>query len=83
VIVTSHSPDLLDHPDLDADSILAVVSEGGETRIARLDPASREVMRNKLYSAGELLRLNQIAPDHSVLKTQAANQPDLFGETPQ
>ena len=31
VIVTSHSPDLLDDRQLDADSFLAVVSESGET----------------------------------------------------
>lgn len=80
VIVTSHSPDLLDDRDLSADSLLAVVAEGGETRIAPLDKASSEAMRSQLFSAGELLRLNQLAPDANVLAEQEQSQADLFGE---
>ena len=80
VLVTSHSPDLLDDPDIDADSILAVVSEGGETRIAPLDEASRQMLRDHLFSAGELLRMNQLAPDRSVIEQQRMEQADLFGE---
>lgn len=80
VLVTSHSPDLLDDREIDVDSILAVVSEGGETKIAPLDSASRQVMRDHLFSAGELLRMNQLAPDRAFLEQQAASQIDLFGE---
>ena len=80
VIVTSHSPDLLDDSKLQADALLAVISEGGETRIAPLDQASRSVMLKQLFSAGELLRLNQLAPDRDVLATQALKQADLFDE---
>jgi len=79
VIVTSHSPDLLDDPNLDVDALLAVVSEGGETYIAPLDEGSRLSMREHLFSAGELLRLNQLAPDPEVIKVQTQTQPDLFG----
>ena len=79
VIVTSHSPDLLDDPNLDASLLLAVISEGGETRIAPLDEASRAVMRDQLFSAGELLRLNQLAPDRTVLDEQQSRQGELFG----
>ena len=57
--------------------MLAVVSEGGETRIAPLDEASKSVMRDHLFSAGELLRLNQLAPDRAFLDAQ--RQTDLFG----
>lgn len=82
IIVTSHSPDLLDDLSLSADALLAVVSEGGETRIAPLDPTSRDVMRQQLFTAGELLRLNQLAPDPASLAAQAQDQrqADLFGE---
>ncbi len=78
IIVTSHSPDLLDYPSIDADAILSVVSEGGETYIGNLDDASRNAMRDKLFSAGELLRLNQLAPDVDVLAVQRQPQADLF-----
>lgn len=80
IIVTSHSPDLLDDSSLPADSFLAVASEGGETRIAPLDEASRESMRQHLFSAGELLRLNQLAPDRNALDDRQLRQAELFGD---
>jgi predicted ATPase len=80
VIVTSHSPDLLDAPSLSADALLAVVSVGGETRIAPLDEASRKALAEQLFTAGELLRLNQLEPDPRVLAAEDERQPDLFGE---
>ncbi len=81
VIVTSHSPDLLDDINLSPDSLLAVVGAAGETRIAKLDEGSRTSLRQHLFSAGELLRLNQLAPDLDVLQAQEQKQGDLFGET--
>jgi hypothetical protein len=80
VIVTSHSPDLLDDMGIDAGALLAVVSRGGETQIAPLDDASRSAMQNHLFSAGELLRLNQLAPDQAYLDAQNHGQSQLFGE---
>ncbi len=80
VLVTSHSPDLLDDNSINADAILAVVSEGGETKIAPLDAASRQMLREHLFSAGELLRMNQLAPDRSIIEQQSKAQADLFGE---
>jgi predicted ATPase len=82
VLVTSHSPDLLDDRTLSADAFLAVVSEGGETHIAPLDEASRSTMREQLFSAGELLRLNQLAPDRDHLREQQVRQGELFGDQP-
>jgi predicted ATPase len=63
VLVTSHSPDLLDDDKLGTESILAVVSEQGNTRIGPLDVAGKSALRERLYTAGELLRLNQLTPD--------------------
>lgn len=77
VIVTSHSPDLLDDESISADMVRAVVSEAGETKIASIDEASRTVLRDKLFSVGELLRLNQLAPDRTALDQP---QRELFGE---
>ena len=80
IIVTSHSPDLLDSESVSADSLLAVVATAGETRIAPVDEASRVALRDHLFSAGELLRLNQLTPDPAKLEAQGLRQPDLFGE---
>ncbi len=83
VIVTSHSPDLLDDQSISSDSILSVASEGGETRIAPIDEAAREAIRQQLFSAGELLRINQLGPDREFLAEQDQRQSDLFGEAGQ
>lgn len=80
IIVTSHSPDLLDDPSIGHDQILAVISEAGETKIAPIDKASRQAIRDNLFSVGELLKLGQIAPDEEALREQDSNQRDLFGE---
>ena len=63
VVVTSHSADLLDRETIPSESILAVVSEGGETKVARLDASGRTVLREGLFTAGEMLRMNQLTPD--------------------
>ncbi|OSI09730.1 AAA family ATPase [Neisseria zoodegmatis] len=82
IIVTSHSPDLLDDTAIPDNQILSVIAEGGETFIAPLDKASREAIKNHLFSAGELLRINQLAPDREYLESQIHNkQADLFGDT--
>ncbi|MHB1556358.1 MAG: AAA family ATPase [Isosphaeraceae bacterium] len=63
VLVTSHSPDLLDDPEISDEEILPVIAEQGETRIARLDPAGRSAIRDRLYTPGELLRLDHLRPE--------------------
>jgi predicted ATPase len=60
VIVTSHSPDLLDDKAITEDMLLSVTSEQGTTRIGRVDHVSRDAIRDHLFTAGELLRLNQL-----------------------
>lgn len=81
VIVTSHSPELLDDESIDHSQILAVISDAGETKIAPIDRASREAVRNNLFSIGELLKLGQIMPDEDALREQASSQRDLFGDS--
>lgn len=78
VLVTSHSPDLLDNESLPTDAILAVTVYKGATVIGPLDPAGRSALRDRLYTAGELLRYNQLAPDLEVIATTAARQLQLF-----
>ena len=63
VIVTSHSGDLLDDKSLDPDSILAVVSSNGTTCVGRINEVGRSVLHDRLYTVGELLRLNQLEPE--------------------
>ena len=63
IIITTHSPDLLEDKHLDIDSILAVEADDGDTVIAPVDDASRSVVQDRLFTVGELLRSNQLQPD--------------------
>jgi predicted ATPase len=80
VIVTSHSPDLLDDKTVQDDWILGVVNLNGETRIGPLDEADRSVIRDRLYTAGELLRQGQLHPDPAHIENISPRQLELFGE---
>ena len=81
VITTSHSPDLLEDKHLDVDSILAVEAYDGNTVIAPVDEVSRSVVRDKLFTIGELLRQDQLQPDPnqaSVAHAKKVVQLNLF-----
>lgn len=79
IVVTSHSPDLLDNPDIDPMSLYAVDNDDGLTRIGRVDAAGRESLRERLFTAGELLRLNQLAPEAQTLSdVRSESQLRLF-----
>ncbi len=71
IILTTHSPDLLDVVNVEEACLLAVVAEAGKTSIAPIDPASREIIQKHLYSAGDLLRMDQLQPDPEDLKRQS------------
>ncbi len=80
VILTSHSPDLLDNKDLNAESILAVEARDGNTAIAQVDKSGKSVLRDRLSTTGELLRRNQLKPDTaSAVSTANTPQLQLFG----
>jgi predicted ATPase len=63
VVATTHSPDLLDHPDIQSDWLLAVTKERGDTQISKVDGAAMKAIRQSLYTPGELLRAGQLGPD--------------------
>lgn len=62
VIAVSHSADLLDREDLNVSAIRAVTMQDGLTVIGEVDDASREIVKRKLFTLGELMRGNQISP---------------------
>lgn len=77
VIITSHSPDLLDQVGED-DQLLAVQSVQGTTQVGLVDRASRDAIKDHLYTPGELLRMDQITVDRDDLARQLSL--DVFGE---
>ena len=62
ILITTHSPDLVDGVDLDTDHLFAVSDTTGSTVIEPVDDASVMAIRTHLYSAGELLRMDQLEP---------------------
>ncbi len=78
VIVTSHSAELLDSPSLAIDSLFAVESKLGVTTVAPLSEETKSILRDRLYTAGELLRMNQLEQDAASLNL--AGQLRLFDD---
>ncbi|MBY5519580.1 AAA family ATPase [Rhizobium leguminosarum] len=65
ILITTHSPDLIDHEAVGIDNIRIVRSNDGDTTILPADSASKEVVRRNLMSPGDLLRKNQLEPDRT------------------
>jgi predicted ATPase len=79
VLVTSHSADLLDNSDIEADQIISVDNRNGITKIGSIDSAGRKMLKEKLFTPGELLRLDQISPDEDAISdVQDDGQLKLF-----
>ena len=79
VLITSHSPDLLDDKDLAVESILAVEARKGNTSIGPVDEVSRSVVRDRLFTIGELLSIDQLQPDPAyVFPVDKVRQLSLF-----
>ncbi len=71
VLVTTQSPDLLDRDDVDVSMVRAAVMRDGLTVIGGVDKASRQIVRDKLYTLGELMRGNQLSPDSGAAEREA------------
>ena len=72
ILVTTHSPDLLDRKDIATDVILATDSEAGTTQIGPIIESSREAIRDRLVTPGELLRQKRLRPEIPGGVTQSA-----------
>ena len=78
ILVTTHSPDILDYKELTDEQIRAVIWEEGRTLICPVSQASRDAIRERLYTPGELLRVDELSQDIDGARTMA-KQVDLFG----
>ena len=78
VVLTSHSPDILDYKDLTDTQIRVVTMDHGRTLIAPVSPAGRAAIQERLYTPGELLRSGELTPDLKAAE-EATQQLNLFG----
>jgi predicted ATPase len=78
VVVTTHSPDLLDFRQLRDDQLRVVTNPQNTTVIAGLASTSRRAVREQLFTTGELMRVNELLGDTSSAQA-LADQLRLFG----
>jgi predicted ATPase len=78
VLVSTHSPELLDYEELRDEQIRVVTVENNATKIAPLSRVTRDVIRSQLYTAGELLRIDELSPDLERERELAAEAQALF-----
>jgi predicted ATPase len=77
ILLTTHSPEMLDNKKLKDEQIIAVESVHGVAQITPLTKSVRDVIRQRLYTAGELLRQGELQVDHDYAN-QTARQLNLF-----
>ena len=78
VVVTTHSPDILDAKWIEACHLRIGSWEAGKTRIGPVSPEVRAALREHLMGAGELLRSNALTP--ADLFVHDPRQLELFPE---
>ncbi len=62
VVITTHSPELLDAKWITDRHLRLVEWQAGATRVAEVSDANREALRTHLMGAGDLLRANALEP---------------------
>ncbi|MGE5675799.1 MAG: AAA family ATPase [Mycobacterium leprae] len=74
LLITTHSPDLLDRQELDPECVRLVHSQAGVTQVAPIGPTALEAIRQGETSIGQLMRSGQLAPEGAC----AADEVELF-----
>ena len=80
VIVTTHSPEVLDAPWIEDKHLKIVVWQEGASHVLPPDNASREAMSKHLMGAGELLRSNAMHPAPLFKDPEELQTGNLFEE---
>ncbi len=80
VMAATHSADLLDKKDIDSNAILSVELEGGTTCIGHLNQTGRKALKERLYTTGELMRMNYLRPEPQTLPSETEMESLLFGD---
>lgn len=60
ILLTTHSPDLLDHEDIPPQSLFVVGMQRGVSEVEPIPEEQKQLIQEKLFTAGELLRQRQL-----------------------
>jgi predicted ATPase len=80
LVVTTHSPDMLDAEWLEDRHLRIVHWQDAATRLTPLSGGARQALQEHLQTAGELLRCNALRGQAT--SPESIPQPDLFEELP-
>ena len=78
VVVTTHSPDILDASWIEDRHLRIASWDSGKTQIGPVSPQARSTLRDHLMGAGELLRANALTPAAELFRDP--RRPALFPE---
>ncbi len=78
VVVTTHSPELLDASWITDDNLRIVSWQEGASHLLLPSAATREAMRRHLMGAGELLRSNALHPEEIFANDETLRSGSLF-----
>jgi len=78
IVITTHSPDILDDKNIEYDEIMVVESIRGNTIVSPIAGRTRDMIRDRLYMLGEMLRSGELEPDKQEASS-LAKQLNLFG----
>lgn len=83
VLVTTHSPELLDAKWVEPENIRVVRWDHGITQVLPLGEATVSVLKNHLMGAGDLMRSSALEPNPGNFFAETnATQLELFADTP-
>lgn len=60
ILLTTHSPDLLDHEDIPPQSLFVVGMQRGVSEVQPIPEEQKQIIQEKLFTAGELLRQRKL-----------------------
>lgn len=80
ILVTTHSPELIEHKGVRLDELRAVEMERGETIVTGVDEDSKRAILEKLCTPGELVRSGGLTVSHKEYD-ELPDEPNLFSPT--
>jgi predicted ATPase len=81
IVIATHSPEILDLKSLKEDQIRIVEMVSGKTIISAIGPQTKGIIRDRLFTAGELLSSNELRREDGVLDSREPEL-DIFKTEP-